>query len=142
MTQKISTCLPESALPGFSRLLVEVEFGVLSRQCANYGICRIEIARGPGRSENSRCGACCGRALASAPGEGELQLAFFRSSLRKDALRRHFSEEYFLVEEAVALPGLLCEGLKAPAAAIDCGRYPILKTPYFLIVLFNNLIKP
>ena len=141
MTKKLSDLMPEKAGLRLSQLLVEVEFGVPSRQCVNYGICRIEIARGRGRPKSSGCTGCGGLALASAPEEGLLQLAFFRSSLGERARRRHFGQGFFLVEEAYPLPRFLYSKLGLPAAAIGSGRYRVLEGKDVLIVRFFNLIS-
>ena len=141
MTKKISDLMPETAGLGLSPLLIEVEFGVPSRQCVNYGICRIELARAPGRPRSSKCKRCGGLALASAPEEGVLELAFFQSSLSQAARRRYFGQGYFLMEEDFLLPRCLYNGRNFPAEAISCGRYRVLETEKALIVPFMNLIK-
>ena len=141
MTKKLSDLMLEKAGLRLSQLLVEVEFGVPSRQCVNYGICRIEIARGQGRPKSSGCIGCGGLALASAPEDDLLQLAFFCSSLGERARRQHFGQGFFLVEEAYPLPRFLHNTLGLPAAAIGSGRYRVLEGKDVLIVRFFNLIS-
>lgn len=136
MTRKINTLLPGQAGRSALKLLVEVEFGVPSRQCVNYGICRIEIARARGRPKNSGCRKCGGLALASTPGAGLLELAFLSASLSEQTRRQHFGQGHFLVEEAYPLPGFLYGSLGLPAAAIHRGRYSILDSEHFLAVRF------
>lgn len=141
MTRKINGLMPKGLVIQPSQLLVEVEFGVPSRQCVNYGICRIELARGPGRPKNSGCRQCGGLALASAPGERQLDLAFLLSSLGEQTRQQHFNSSCFLVEEAYLLPHALCSCLGLPRAAIDSGRYRILESENFFSVRFFNLIS-
>ena len=132
--------MPEIAGPGPSQLLIEVEFGVPSRQCVNYGICRIELAQGPGRPKSSGCKQCGGLALAFTPEEGLLELAFLRSSLSEQTQRQHFGKGFFLIEEAFPLPPFLYRKLEMPTAAIACGQYAVLESGPFLNIQFSNLI--
>ena len=69
MTKKISDLMPEAAGLGLSQLLVEVEFGMPSRQCVNFGICRIELAQGHGRPKSSGCNRWADRPWLLLPGK-------------------------------------------------------------------------
>lgn len=140
MTRKINSLQPAEAGRSTLRLLVEVEFGVPSRQCVNYGICRIEIARARGRPKNSGCRQCGGLALASVPEPGQLELAFLPASLSEKTRQQHFGQGHFLVEEAYPLPWLLHSSLGLPPVAIDSGRYAITESEKHLAVRFFNLI--
>ena len=140
MTRKISAFSPEKARTGPGQLLVDVEFGVPSRQCVNYGICRIELAGAPPRRKNGKCKQCSGWALASAPENSLLELAFLPDSISPQTRQQHFGRGYFLIEEAYALPVSLCSKLGIPAATIGCGQYRIVENGRLLIVRFSNLV--
>ncbi len=140
MTRKTSLPAPDMLSAGILQLLVEVEFGVPSRQCANYGICRIEAARAFPKAGRGRRG-CGALALASAPEERALELAFLRNSLAETTRGLHFGGECFRVEEPYPLPSWLCEKTGLPPLAVDSGRYRILKGQSFFVIRFCNLIS-
>ena len=75
-----------------TQYFAEVEFGVLGRDCKNYGICRIKYLNSPHPiRQKKRC--CSGIAQIGQLESGGVELKFLRSSLTKKTIQKYFSSD-------------------------------------------------
>lgn len=72
----------------------EIEFGMPSKECKNFGICRINpLRRGPAESSKGNL------AVVTLLETGDVEMAFLRDSLRPNSYEKFLAAEHFLVEE-------------------------------------------
>lgn len=100
-----------------SQFLAEVEFGVPSKKCRNFGICRISPVgkykmNHPGASlekpkecacdKNKSCTALCScriEGIVSLFEDGKVEMCFLRSGIDDTDFTKHFGSGSFMVEE-------------------------------------------
>jgi len=108
----------------------EVEFGIPSKDCKNYGICRISKLNNI--TTNFKKKACnCQHAVAKIIywDSYVLQMQFDKSSISATAKRKYFAETYFKIEEEYPLIIPTENKHTNPICyTIQKGAYPISKT--------------
>lgn len=115
--------------PGF--LLVEVVYGLTSRDCRGMGICKI-IAASPTllNTATNPCGSSI--AWAGMDDTWRFQLYVLRQTINTQQWVRRFAEGYFLMEEAFEVQGELF----GQVIRIEAGRYTILEEGSYLRICF------
>jgi hypothetical protein len=124
-----------------TQILVEVKFGVASRNCDNYGVCHIDMAEQL-LNNKSQSTLCCFRktsAVLSLNSEGAMELAFFKSLMKAETEDMFFSNPTFKVEEDFEVSDELAVQFQLGSKPkIICGDYLIKKTSGFYIVDFSR----
>jgi hypothetical protein len=121
--------------------IVSVVLGQESKDCDNYGVCRVDY---PSHQvfrhlKQADARACCNNSLAvlSVTPKGEFELAFAKASMTPACMARFFSTDHFRVDEAFCLPDFLIKDLAVPLIIIEKGAYPLQETTGFFIVRFD-----
>lgn len=78
-----------------SQFFAEVEFGIPSKNCVNYGICRITIM-----SSKNLCRKCNhSTAIITVFSEEYVEFNFLKKSIPKTIYENYFSRKIFIVQE-------------------------------------------
>lgn len=113
--------------PGF--LLLEVVYGLVSRDCRGMGICKLIKASS---SLSGTTANPCGSSIAwGGIGEaGKFELLVLRNTVSEEQWDRRFASGKFVVEEAFQVP----EELFLQVVTIEADNYPLVeKGPYLCI---------
>ena len=115
--------------PGF--LLLEVVYGLASRDCRGMGICKFIKASS---SLLSTTGNPCGSSIAwGGIGEyGKFELLVLRNTVSEEQWDRRFASEKFVVEEVFQVP----EELFAAGIELKVGSYPVEIAGEYLRISF------
>lgn len=115
--------------PGF--LLLEVVYGLASRDCRGMGICKFIKASS---SLLSTTGNPCGSSIAwGGIGEdGKFELLVLRNTVSEEQWDRRFASEKFVVEEVFQVP----EELFAAGIELKVGSYPVEVAGEYLRISF------
>ncbi len=122
-----------------AQIYVEVKFGVVSRNCDNYGVCHIDSVEYLFKNENQKMSICARKttAIFSVCRNGGIELAFPKSALKAETQRMFFSQPFFTVEEDFELSGELTEQFNLDnKPKIIRGEYEIIETTGFYVVNF------
>jgi hypothetical protein len=97
--------------PGF--LLLEVVYGLISRDCRGMGICKLH-ALSPSTQATSSASPCGSSiAWAGIVEEGNFELLVLRNTVSEEQWDRRFVSGKFVVEEAFQVPkGLFATGIE------------------------------
>lgn len=115
-----------------------VEFGMLSHKCKNFGICRIEEINGSdfnlgSQYEGRKSGA---QAILSLYPEGQVELAFTKASLRETTIKVYFRDNKFVVgEDYIFSPK---SSSRLSRFMVKKGSYYVVETLGFLVVTFDT----
>lgn len=102
-------------------LASQVVFGTPTRNCMGSGICKVYTIHGA-----TRLNIACEMVLAHlAVLDNQLQISFSIKSCTEQLLQKHFSQEYFWVEEIFPLPTWLSRKLQSSTAFVPIGQYPV-----------------
>lgn len=124
-----------------AQILVEVKFGVASRNCDNYGVCHIDMVEQvlPNKSGSTSCCLRKTPAILSLSGNGNMELAFLKSAMKAETKHTFFSRSTFKVEEDFELSDQLAMQFQIEnKPTIIQGDYLITKTAGFYIVDFSR----
>jgi len=117
-----------------TQFFAEIEFGMLSKNCKNYGICKIHYVDSlkfpTKRAKNDKSAV----ALVSMSKDNKLECIFFKPSLSKKAIGTYFAKPYFLMEEDFKL--ILPEPLKVEQKI----EYTIKKGHYYISSTIGSYI--
>lgn len=113
---------------------MEIVFGRPSKDCADIGICRINLITDLPTSSKEGCD--CGNiaiAFVQQQRNGQLLFRFPKNQLTPKTIDTQFVDNLFTVPEPYILPDLL-QALFCPRILIEAGRYPITEIDDLLIV--------
>jgi len=122
-----------------SQFITEVEFGAPSKDCRNFGICRIHvISKSTSIKEynlkSCKCNHAC--ALISFTNHQNIEMIFFKNSLSSKSIHKFFHEKYFKVEEDFYFNSSVQPKHSFSDCKIKKGAYPIIETIGSYIVVF------
>jgi hypothetical protein len=122
-----------------AQIAVEVKFGMVSRNCDNYGVCHIDATTQLLKDKNLKT-SCCFRkttAVLSVNRDGGIELAFPKSAMKVETENMFFSQLFFKVEENFELSNELTEQFQLKNRPIIIrGNYRISSTMGFYLVRF------
>lgn len=110
------------------QFVAEIEFGVLSQKCKNFGICRIIPIRWEGFDPGKR-----NITIVTLLENQHLELIFFKHFLPSDKYQKFFSTGFFIVDEDYRFDASKNESQHFRIAK---GRYPINESATMLTILF------
>lgn len=115
--------------PGF--LLLEVVYGLVSRDCRGMGICKFIKASS---SLFSTTANPCGSSMAwgGIGEEGRFELLVLRNTVNEEQWERRFANGKFVLEEAFQVP----EELFAAGIELKLGSYPVEVVGDYLRISF------
>lgn len=128
-----NTYLVEDKTPTMvAQYLADVEFGVPSQKCKNFGICAIvsSICDQPIQLSSNRKS----RAIVTVFGQNHVELDFLRASLNDHTFASFFASDKFLVEEDFKGETPIPSNF---SFSILAGEYTILDNSAMLKVVFN-----
>lgn len=99
--------------------------------CQGVGVCRVMAYGDP---FNGKCPVVT--AWMSLTEQNRLRCSFWKSSMDKRLMKRHFGWMLFQVFELYELQGEITKSLTPESIKIYPGIYPVWETPRFLIVDF------
>lgn len=115
--------------PGF--LLLEVVYGLVSRDCRGMGICKfIKVSSSLLGTTANPCGSSI--AWGGIAEEGKFELLVLRNTVSKEQWDRRFTSGEFVVEEAFQVP----EELFAAGMELKVGSYPVEVVGEYLRISF------
>ncbi|MDX2071718.1 MAG: hypothetical protein SFV55_25020 [Haliscomenobacter sp.] len=115
--------------PGF--LLLEVVYGLVSRDCRGMGICKfIKASSSLLSTTTNPCGSSI--AWGGVGEEGKFELLVLRNTVSKEQWDRRFTSGEFVVEEAFQVP----EELFAAGMELKVGSYPVEVVGEYLRISF------
>lgn len=121
------TLLPPK--PGF--LLLEVVYGLVSRDCRGMGICKfIKASSSLLSTTTNPCGSSM--AWGGIGEEGKFELLVLRNTVSEEQWERRFASGKFVVEEAFQVP----EELFAAGIELKVGSYPVEIAGEYLRISF------
>lgn len=111
--------------PKAPKLLVEIVYGLINRDCRGMGICKINHA-----TENdlsSTANTICGSSFAYLHLEQEnlIRLRFLRSTISAGQYARRFQGGYFLLEEPYVFTAEWSTFLNVDEVQLEAGAYPV-----------------
>lgn len=129
------------AAPSSFRLVgaipTEVDLGnPRSKDCLNFGICRINFYHGKGFNILPSC--CPNRAYGfiRLNERYRVELVFPKENMAPATLEKHFGSGWFTLEEAYALPKQIAEELGLSSFIFQPGRFPVWEENETLHVSF------
>ncbi|AEE54559.1 hypothetical protein [Haliscomenobacter hydrossis] len=112
-------------------LLVEIVYGLVSRDCRGMGICKLRpVSPTLALSSTSPCGSSI--AWAGMGKQGSFELLVLRNTVSEEQWERRFTGGRFVMEEAFGLP----EELLGQSREIQAGSYPVEVKENYLRILF------
>lgn len=121
------------------RFFASVEFGVLSKNCKNYGICRLNPL-GVGIQEVKKKNGCKpANCIASVTyyNEQQLKLEFQESRIKPADKKKYFDSGYFIVEENFSTTFCLGENHAEKHITVRKGKYRVKEAGRMLTVKFS-----
>lgn len=118
-------------------LHLTIELGTPSKNCANFGICRIQLQSRPPLLDRQQC-LCNTAGTLELLNENLIQFRFPFEQLCPKCEAKHFSGRYFRMEEAFDLPPEILEELSLTAFQINVGWYRITVDSIGYIVQFHR----
>ena len=115
---------------------IEVVFGTPSKDCKNYGICKVAMK---GLDQWPLMSPREGAALAELTYRTEQQcwcLRFLKASLTRSTLKKHFEQTGFLIQEAFVFSRCLDSWPDTFPQTISAGRFEVCESEEWLIVDF------
>jgi len=82
------------------QFLADIEFGIPSKKCKNFGICRINpINSTQSTDEKKCCKSALVKAIVTLFNENHVELDFLKSTIATEVYQKFFQDNYFLVQE-------------------------------------------
>lgn len=127
--------LKESLIPiPVKGVLAKVNLGSPSKNCLGVGICSIDLLSSVKEGRNSLL-PCSTIAILEKHKEDRLSIHFKIDSLSFKAIKAHFHEGTFIVEENYTLPNSIVQKIGC-RPVIFSGFYPVKKSKAFFSVSF------
>jgi len=113
---------------------MEIVFGRPSKDCADIGICRINLISDLPSSSMEFCG-CDNIAIASVQQQrnGQLLFRFPKNQLKPKTIRTQFADNLFTVPEPYILPDLL-QQLFCPRLLIEADSYRVKEEEDYFVI--------
>lgn len=115
-----------------------VRFGMPSKDCRNFGICRIEVVDGKHPIQTHYAKVL---AWFTKNEEGCLEFSFLKTSLTAGTKAHFFKNDTFLIKEQYIFPDSLAQQLRHKTLIIQPGLYPVEKKPMHYRVTMNVVAK-
>ena len=112
-----------------TQFLAEVVFGRPSKDCTNFGICRIDYFGSP--TKNCNCKNADAQAIVSIFEQDYIELDFLKASLSKAVYQKFFAKKTFLIEEDYL------QETAEQRIYIAKGLYPIKENNSLIKVIFQ-----
>jgi len=107
-----------------------VVFGRPSKECVNFGICRIEaIGAIP---MDCSCKSQCSRAIVSVFNTSSIEIDFLKSTIDTATYQQHFANKRFIIEEE------FLHKKENTTFYIGVGNYPIIENDSLIKVIFQT----
>ncbi len=113
------------------RIKSEIILGSPGMDCQGVGVCRVMAY---GEPFNGKCPVVT--AWLSQTDERKLRCAFWKSTMDRRLMKRHFGWMLFQVFEMYEVPATISKIITTEPIKIFPGIYPVWETPRFLIVDF------
>jgi len=116
-----------------AQFLAEVQFGMPSRKCANYGICRI-VPLGT-KTRETLCIVCEKRkclSIITIFNQNHIEMDFLKKDISATFYRKYFAARTFLVQENFLYEEPLYK------ISISKGDYPIIENGSLIKVVFHR----
>ena len=105
-------------------ILVEVVYGLASRNCKGMGICKINpIVQFEHYGQNNLCSSSL--AFLQILGNSTLRIDFLKESISPEQFDRRFSGRHFILDEPFYFPESLLKVLNTAIESLPSGVYPI-----------------
>jgi len=117
-----------------------VEFGVLSKNCKNYGICRLNPT-GKRIQKVKKKNGCCSTGHSvhiTYHSERQLEMVFQKSDLREKCRKKYFGTGYFKVDEDFSTLFELVGCHEKLLMSIVVGKYPVMEKENSYTVKFYS----
>ena len=116
-----------------AQFFAEVEFGILSKDCVNYGICRITTM-----SEKGLCKKCNhSTAIITVFDENHVEFNFLKHSITTATYKKYFSRKIFIVNECYINQEK--EGNEGVKFKIKKGKYTVSEDASFFKIKFFDV---
>ncbi len=125
---------------GQTRRIVDVVFGVADRNCAGFGICKIEPK---GQATSAICAGSVVSAEIYPASPNGVGLLISLDQISPLTMERYFYFDYFVVEEDYAIPAHIWQRY-GEAQVVKKGYYTILRRDGHIHLIFspdNNLLS-
>lgn len=123
-----------------TRILVEVVYGLSSRNCKGMGICKINAVDAPDyQASSSPCGASL--AYLQVLNCSTIRFEFLKDSITVEQYALRFAGACFCLEEAFCFSNQLLTALGTSNVSIVEGAYPIQDSTQFITVDFFSAVQ-
>jgi len=120
-----------------AQVFADIEFGVLSKQCRNYGICRLnvktQIKEVP--FEGAMPSSCF--SIITSNENGMIEIIFLKGWMNEASKKKYFGKNFFQVDEDIVLPKEITEQTAEPDRVIKKGKYNVINQAGAYIVQFK-----
>lgn len=128
------------ALSKVRQIIAEIVFGMPSKDCKNYGICRVisnsVIPRSANVCKDGTCINYTATSILTLLDNEKIELHCLRSTLSPETINKHFNNKYFLVQEDYHLSTDICQELDVDQLSIKKGKYKIKRTKSLIKIKF------
>lgn len=125
----------EEPVQDSTQILVEVVYGLASRDCKGMGICKINAAQSIDPAQlNSSCNASL--AYLQVLNAATIRFDFLKTSITAAQFAQRFASGSFLLEEPFYFSTAILSKLAPCGGRIPEGAYPILHRPEFISIDF------
>jgi hypothetical protein len=123
---------------GVTPILVEVVYGLVSRDCRGMGICKLNAVESKDVTQtNSACGSSLAYLEVHA-GEQKVSLNFLKESISALQLEMRFGNDHFELAEPFEVLPPLAQRCGREAISLAAGKYPISHTDQYIVVDFSE----
>ena len=115
-----------------------IELGVPSKDCRNFGICRITPVgelESPADRLGKRCGCNQCKGVITVLENNDVEISFLRKTITASDYNKYFVSGYFLVDEDHSFPG---ENGEPDQIQIQKGKYPVSIDTSLIKIAFRN----
>lgn len=121
------------------KILAEVVYGLVSRDCKGMGICKINAVNAPDyQASSTPCGASLAYLQVLDP--STIRFEFLKHSITPEQYALRFAGGYFCLEEAFCFSDQFLMALGTSDLSIAEGNYPIQDNAQFTTVDFFSLV--
>jgi hypothetical protein len=123
---------------GVTPILVEVVYGLVSRDCRGMGICKLNAVESKDAPrENSACGSSLAYLEVHADGQ-KVSLNFLKETISAPQIEMRFGNGHFELAELFEAPQPLAQRCGREAISLAAGKYPISHTDQYIVVDFGE----
>ena len=118
-----------------AQFLAEVQFGMPSKNCANYGICRlVPLGTNPIEDLCTLCKKIKCLGIITVFKHKHIEMDFLKKDISAALYKKYFAKKTFLIQEDFLYQEPLCE------IAITKGNYPIEENNSLIKVIFHPVL--